>query len=72
MEHLAYAPKKQLADIKGISEAKIEKMQAVGKSLPALACPSLLARCAGSAHTGHGCVAVPKQHTSGAPSADQL
>jgi DNA repair protein RAD51 len=33
VEHLAHAPKKQLAEIKGLSEAKIEKMQAVGKFL---------------------------------------
>lgn len=30
VEHLAHAPKRQLAEIKGISEAKIEKMQAIG------------------------------------------
>jgi hypothetical protein len=31
VEALAFMPKKQLADIKGLSEAKIEKMQAVGE-----------------------------------------
>ncbi|GLC39242.1 DNA repair protein RAD51 A [Pleodorina starrii] len=29
VEHLAHAPKKQLSEIKGLSEAKIDKMQAV-------------------------------------------
>lgn len=31
VEHLAHAPKKQLSEIKGLSEAKIDKMQAVGE-----------------------------------------
>jgi DNA repair protein RAD51 len=38
IEHLAHAPKKQLSEIKGLSEAKVEKMQAVGASLH-LGCP---------------------------------
>ncbi|GFR50608.1 hypothetical protein Agub_g12691 [Astrephomene gubernaculifera] len=33
VEHLAHAPKKQLSEIKGLSEAKIEKMQAVAFKL---------------------------------------
>lgn len=31
IEHLAHASKKQLAEIKGLSDAKVDKMQAVGK-----------------------------------------
>ncbi|GLC43576.1 DNA repair protein RAD51 A [Pleodorina starrii] len=36
VEHLAHAPKKQLSEIKGLSEAKIDKMQAVGEVLSML------------------------------------